>query len=357
MFLSSKDLLLRDKVEVYNNLAEINGVQGRLHAKLEIWPRGRLEYDFQVIGEVGLGQALHHRDASGRRLPPINGHFFSIDEPYNRGRSYREGPTSAIYGDAAKATFGDASDKAHAFTFFLPNTRFRCQRANQQLIVAETKIQATGRKLSKSDSGFYFEVPVDDTWTIGLQILKDACNWLDPKKRNLGVRLTTEGALFQHKFSFQNPESFNSLVSKSLEQALKELRVLSALLSFANGGYLGPFYVQGRSYHNDTDASPVNNLNAFVLNYQTTPLERLNNTWLTWDSDIPAYVKRLPTFKKLLDEPGWKSVFRSLQKHYIQALNADSLDIGFSTLGSALERLAYAILVLDQDNEELRQNL
>lgn len=35
----------------------------------------------------------------------------------------------------------------------------------------------------------------------------------------------------------------------------------------------------------------------------------------------------------------------------------DSLDIGFSTLGSALERLAYATLVLDQGDEELRQNL
>lgn len=127
MFLSSKDLILRDKVQLHNNLAEVNGLQGRLLAELEIWPRGRLMYDFQVLEEHSHNPALPLSNAF-EEIPylPIHSRFFSIDKPGYGGVRFSEGPSTSIYGNTARATTGDPTDEAHAFDFYLPNTKFQC---------------------------------------------------------------------------------------------------------------------------------------------------------------------------------------------------------------------------------------
>jgi len=52
MLTKPQDLILKDKVKLYNNIARINDCKGRLLAELQIYPSPRITWEFEMLGDV-----------------------------------------------------------------------------------------------------------------------------------------------------------------------------------------------------------------------------------------------------------------------------------------------------------------
>jgi len=51
MLPKKENLILTDKLVIYNNFAKINDCEGRLLAELQIYPTPRIIWDFEILGE------------------------------------------------------------------------------------------------------------------------------------------------------------------------------------------------------------------------------------------------------------------------------------------------------------------
>jgi len=220
MFQRSDELLLAEKIKLYDNFAQINNCQGRLLAELQIYPLPSLNWQFEILGEVQCNfPSLHTQDNS--QLNPIKGHCFLIESPHLTGDFHDEyGPVTAIRGIANKAVYGDQDSIAHRFNFCLPNTRFQSNVAFQRLLLKIVQEQPSGRKVQQSSEGRCIDLEIDDFWSIQLVIKQDASNWLEVRKRNIGTFITTIGKLYQRRYKVTEPETFSTLKSISLTDAL-----------------------------------------------------------------------------------------------------------------------------------------
>ncbi|MBE9125634.1 MULTISPECIES: hypothetical protein [unclassified Coleofasciculus] len=346
-----KDLLLKEKVKLYNNIAKLNDCEGRLLAELEVYPTPRIVWEFEILGEIqcnfpyGAGWGIEPLDS-------LIGHLFSIKKPVCSGSSSSLGPREAIRGSTAEAVYGDIEAEAHVFTFYLPNTRFQSTSVFQERIRKSSRETNSDREVASEEGGRYIESHLDDIWSIRLDIRADALAWLDRKNRNTGTLITTVGRLYQPKYKVKEPETFSELQTMTLKNALERLKHLSRFLSYANGGYIGPLYIEGYEYAKE----PLRQTSCAVsLAFETTPLEQLCSSWVTGESDLRVYINYLPCFERMMQNPSWQETFDFTLAQYFQATRPRTIwQVIASAAGAALERLSYTILVEEETNSTIK---
>jgi hypothetical protein len=340
-----EELALQKRVRLYNNIAKINDCEGRLLAELEVYPRPRIFWELEVLGDVECNFPYFAFIDSG--LPKISGHLFYIEKPNCSSTSLELGPRQAISGTTPQAFYGDPENEAHKFVFYLPNAIFLEPFDHLHRILTATEEQTSNNKLS-NDAKWSLNLPLDENWSLRLRMVNDAINWLEPKQRNVGTLITTVGELYQPRYNATQPETFLTLQTTTLQNALERLNQLSRLLSYANGGYLGPLYIEGQQY-TQNPSNPIVPSSAVALAYKTTPIEQLAKSWLTQQSDLAAYINCLPTFERMMQSQTWRETFDFVRIEYFQAMQPGiPWTVVASSVGAALERLSYAILVEDE---------
>lgn len=351
-----QDLILKEKVKLYNNIAKINDCEGRLLAELEIYPTPRITWDFEILGNVQCNvpsSSVFQPDP----LDPLKGYYFSIDKPFSRSEHYTViGPARAMRGSTAQALYGDIEDTAHIFTFYLPNTRFQLTSNGQEMLITKTTETVTCREVETKTAGRAIDLPIDDTWNISLEIRNEALEWLKPENRNIGTLITSVGQFYQPKYKATKPETFSELQTITLKDALERLKNINWILSYANGGYLGSLYIHGEQYTPD-QFHPANPSCAVALVSQTTPLEQLGYSWITSFSNLTAYLKCFSTFERMIQNTFWNNTFGFVLNQYFQATKPRmTWEITASAAGAALERLSYTILVEEETNATKKAN-
>lgn len=349
-----KELILKKKVKLYNNIARINDCEGRLLAELQVYPTPRIIWEFEMLGNVQCNRPNIYQ------LNPLMGHWFSINNPVCGGKTDDNVvPLEALRGASTQALYGDMEDVAHRFTFYLPNTRFQKISIFQGRLVQNLRETESDREVRSSEGGRYVESPVDNTWSIRLDVRSDALAWLDPQNRNNGTFITTVGHLYQPRYDSEQPDTFSELQTITLNKALERLKYLSYFFSYANGGYLGPLYVEGQRYAQDQfNRNFVQTSCAVALASQTTPLEQLCNSWVSVVSDLRVYMDCFPTFERMMQNPSWQETFDFTLTQYFQATRPMTVwQVAASAAGAALERLGYTILVEQETNATTKTNI
>jgi hypothetical protein len=348
MLPQDQDLILKEKVKLYNNIGKINDCEGRLLAELEIYPTPRITWDFEILGNVQCNvpnSSVFQPDP----LDPLKGYYFSIDKPFSRSEHYTViGPARAMRGSTAQALYGEIEKTGHIFTFYLPNTRFQLTSNGQEILITKTTETVTCREVETKTAGRSIDLPIDDSWNIHLEIRNEALEWLKPENRNIGTLITSVGQLYQPKYKATKPETFSELQTITLKDTLERLKNLNWILSYANGGYLGSLYIHGEQYTPGQFHS-VNPSFAVALASQTTPLEQLGYSWITSNSNLIAYLKCFSTFERMIQNTFWNNTFDFVLNQYFQATKPRmTWEITASAAGAALERLSYTILVEEE---------
>ncbi len=247
-------------------------------------------------------------------------------------------PLTAISGSAGQVLYNSDEVEAHDFTFYLPNARFQQATKNQIKLNNQLKV----------------DVKLDDFWSISLETVTNNLNWLNSQNSNLGYKITTIGKLYQHNFTFSDSETFKILKSLKLTDAIKKIHNLSGLLSFANSGWIGPMFIEGKIY-TENPKSPVELVCATAMNYRTTPLEQLGSSWVNVQTDLAQYLSCLPNLEKMFQKPFWEQTMDEVMTTYLQAAKfGQPGNVVAMMVGAGLERLSYAILVEDEINPELK---
>lgn len=357
MIPSDKDLILQKKVKLYNNLAKINDCQGRLLSELEIYPTPRLTWEFEVLGEIQGGFPYGAAWKQGS-LDSFVGHSFLIENPVCTEELSRNiGPSEALRGEAKQAVYGEVKDSGNSFIFYLPNTQFQSKRARQNLIIRSLQDSSNDKEVGSSEEGRYGVAPIDDTWEIRLDIRKAALEWLNPRDRNIGTFITTIGQLRQTKFNVSDPKTFSDLKEITLHRALERIKNLCWLLSYINGGYIEPLYIEGYKAPQDEFNVPQISC-AAALSFKTTPLEKIGQSWLTESSDLNALLGCFSAFEKMMHSPLWRETFDFTLIQYFQAIQPDQVGwpVRASAVGAALERLSHMILIDEETDLQKKSN-
>lgn len=351
------DLILQKKVKLYNNLAKINDCQGRLLAELEVYPTPRLTWEFEVLGEI-QGEFPYGAAWPSGSLDSVVGYSFIIENPICTEELSRNiGPLEALRGEAKQAFYGELNDLANFFIFYLPNTQFQSKRARQNLIIRSLQDSSNNKEVGSGEEGRYGSASIDEDWEIRLDIRKASLEWLNPRDRNIGTFITTIGQLKQTKFNISDPENFYSLSKITLRDALERIKNLCWLLSYVNGGYIGPLYIEGYKLPQDKFNAPQISC-AAALSFKTTSLENIGQSWLTESSDLNALLSCFSAFEKMMNIPLWKETFDFTLIQYFQAIQPDQVGwpVRASAVGAALERLSHMILIDEETDLQKKRN-
>jgi hypothetical protein len=213
----------------------------------------------------------------------------------------------------------------------------------ERLLKRVRKGQEQDQEEWEGTEGRFLDVPISDDWTVYLETRQDALSWLNPNQRNTGTRITTVGNLYHPN---SGTKSIDDLPTLSVNDATDLLSEFCQLLSFANGGYFGPLYIEGYRKKGGLQFS------AAVLAFRSTPLEQLGSSWLSATSDLEAFIGCFPTFHSMMSTPPWSEVFSLILEWYFQAIQPQNSQmpgkpwpIVANALGAGLERLCVTILV------------
>ncbi|GAB4574475.1 MAG: hypothetical protein Kow0077_21200 [Anaerolineae bacterium] len=305
LIFGSEDLLLKKSVPIYNNVAHVGEARGRLSVVLELHSQPRIWWEFEQLGED-----TQTRFPSDPSLT-ILGHDILIEKAIRGSYTWNVlGYKEAGY--TPQVNYGDVDAEYARFEFYLPNARFHSE------VIAWDKDDPSRRKT---------EVDLDDAWQITLITSRESLDWLDWKNKNVGALLTTQGFL----------TAKDDLSKLSLKDARDLLFRLSDLLSFANGGYLGPLYVEG------FQLKPEKMADGMFLAYSTDPLECLRQTWLFHSSDLVRYLQCFEAYKKMTESALWSEVLTYIFLWYFHAIQTDYWPVQAISLGVALEYLLLTI--------------
>ncbi|HEY9630843.1 MAG TPA: hypothetical protein V6C84_26400 [Coleofasciculaceae cyanobacterium] len=358
MIPKKENLILAEKLVIFNNVAAIGKCKGgRLLAELQIYPSPRISWNFETLGRRPRGFPSIGSNLSGQKFTGYNFNLGSlaITQTYQS----TSGVLSAT-GNATEAIWGNPDTPAHTFHFCLPNTRFQFKCLNQdrlELSIYEQRVDSTEESLfqEQREEGRFVEVTLDSTWVVKLEVRKEALKWLDPQKRNIGTMLTCWGELYQSKRAEVTDDLFTSLVTIKLLQAEERLKSLSQLLSYANGGFISPIFIDSELYSKQNEHLGIKTLSSKVTtNYQITPIELLGSSWFIESSNLKGYIACLTTLEKMFSSGTWKETFYFALVQYFQAIRYGDWQIAASATGAALERLSYEILVEDETNSTLK---
>lgn len=358
MIPKKESLILADKLVIYNNFATINDCQGRLFVELQVYPTPRITWDFEILGtqecqfpriDVNLEQCF------------FAGYSLRVENLRITNNFFGTGKKNAS-GNASRVFWGDLDVPAHTFHFCLTNTKF------QQKCLAQYTLQETinERRFTNDeydnvlcrqrDVGKFIETPLNSIWSVRLEIGEEALQWLNPKQENIGIgiRLTGMGKLFQPQCA-NFPDSLTSL---TITEAQERIGNLCQLLSYANGGFIAPIFIEAERYNPEGQENPIiQTISALTMtDYQVTSLEQLGNSWLMMQSDLRSFVSCYSSFEKMLAKPFWKDTFYFVLVQYFQAIRGGNWELAASATGAALERLSYVILVKDQTDTMTKVN-
>jgi hypothetical protein len=348
-YIKPEDIILKESIALYNNLANTGSSRGRLSSELEIYPSPRINWEYEA-----LGNRIREPDTLDTVLiHPLVGKRFTIEHPYisNQGWSTLSRPSSLVFkGYAPQAMSGDLNFLGDGFQFYIPNARFQQINLIGQIPLVKvsryTKDGVTHDTREGSEGRFVVE-PLDDDWEVLFETRQNALEWLDPLQSNIGTLITTFGCLRKRK------KGRPKLQIHFLD-AINSIHSLCLLLSFANGGYLNPLYILGYQTGKKLKFATI------VLASKTTPLELLGNTWLTIESDLPAFIRCFSAFEKMGGLNYWSEGFDLILSWYFQAIQPQSNRVGkpwpiiANALGAALERLSNIILENELDVKGLK---
>jgi len=337
MRLWSKDIILKEKMQLYNNIAESGDCVGRLFAEMHFYPVPRITWDLEFLEDMVCQPEIWQHKLKNTLV----GKRFLIETA--RVVETRGTPTWPVYalgGFAPQAVHGNLEDRFSDFTFYLPNARFQqavyfgTQQTLRQKVIVQGEEE--GSPMASMPGGQYLRTALDQDSQVCLKTEQQAVEWLDPQERSIGTFLSTEGWL-----GYSNGQTI------SLREAMDRLYKLGMFLSFANGGYTAPLYIEGVPRpESDTRSSSVATV------FQTTPIELLGKPWLANDSDLQAYMQCFSTFERMMSAEPWDEVFPLVLSWYFQAIQPSSAQVQgkprhvvANALGAALERLSLTILV------------
>ena len=342
------DFLLKPKITLYNNIARSGKCKGRLLAELEIYPSPRLTWDFETLGRASC-EPNNIGGLFGYLKEPFIGNYFRIDMPYITSKSWgsiTNQPRGHFSGIALQAVIGNPKFVGQSFSFCIPNAKFQEENLVGQGTITENlkaKLGSDEWEIGQSSNGRFISVPIDDYWQIYLETRQDALIWLKREHLNIGTFVTTFGHLSRQKKSAKGRPKRRQMIL--LDEAIHRLGSFSLLLSFANGGYTGPLYVEG--FRKDRKRQ----FSGKFLIYRITPLELLGASWITLESDLTGFLNCFSTFERMGNLPYWKDEFDLILSWYFQAVQPQSTQMGkplpvvANAIGAALERLCVIILV------------
>ena len=195
------------------------------------------------------------------------------------------------------------------------------------------------RAFPRRSMGAGWECSLNDKWAVRIEFNNDTQNWLKAPE-SYGTLLTVRGWLKN-----KNPdEPHDSEGGVSLSEAKSILERLCDLLSFANGGYLGPIVVVGRNRSLQKEVSVYSA-------YMTTPIELLSPTWLALQCDLCDYLSCFGSFHHMLQSERWKNLYVLVLIWYFQAIQPYTAQvrgkpwqIAIVALAALIERLTYEIV-------------
>ncbi|MBD2428948.1 hypothetical protein [Phormidium sp. FACHB-1136] len=352
MIPNRKDLILSESFDLYDNLAIIDGVTGRLNAKLQIYPSAFIEWDFELFLDDSID--IQKLRESFREYPLTAPALFIENLTQNRESHSSVANLLSFTGRANKLVIGDKNLNGQSFNFLLTNTKVLSYCLAQDIL--EYKVIEKGlitpdlpkREIASGEEGKFIDAPLDSNWNLRLEIRKDAINWLDDKRKNIGSYLTCEAELYQpRRFHLENWESLEKL---TLEQSETLIQNISLLLSYANCGFVAPLYIEAKAYRMSNRDTPsfTTEFASFTTNLQTTNLELLGQSWFVNISSLKAFIGCFPAFRNMLSSSSWGETFYFVLIQYFQATRFGDWQIAASAAGAALERLSFQILVEDE---------
>lgn len=350
-----QEFILKDKIKLYDNIAKFNGYTGRLFAELQVYPSPNIRWEFEVLGEDQEGLSIEFESGV---VDPLLGTWFSINSPIVSSHSRTVGLCTAISGIALKAIYHDIETACHTFQFFLPNARFQFESlAGQKFLEQKVFPIRQDKEIESGDAGRTISVLLDQDLELYLEIRKASLEWLDPKEQNTGTRITTLGKISHRNLDETKPENVAEWPTLTLKSVVDLFDTLNLLLAFANGGYLGPLCVKG------FDLAHFERSPAAVLIYRTTPLEQLGMTWLARDSSLGIYLQCFSALQRMLQRAPWDETLPLILAWYFQAIQpSDGQGLGkewpivANAAGTALERLSYTVLVLEENDAAKRSD-
>jgi hypothetical protein len=347
MRFKKEELILADKLVIYNNFAKIEDCEGRLLVELQIYPTPRIVWDFEILRDQQCD------------FPAI---YENLSQNSFIGNSLRVEALSVLKGNmggsasgnASKVIFGDPEDQAHTFYFCITSTKFQEKCIFQDIYEATVCEKRFPREENDNDPGFsravgrFIEIPLNPIWNTKLEIMEDSLKWLNKEQGNIGTRLTGIGTIYQPKRAKAADDFPASLTSLTITEAQEMIGNLCRLLSYANGGFVAPIYIESEKYNPEGQEIPkIQTVSALArTDYQVTSLEQLGESWLMLGSDLTAFVSCFNNFEKMLAQPFWKKTFYFVLIQYFQAIRYGNWEIAAIATGAALERLSHAILVV-----------
>ncbi len=350
-----EDFLLKKSVELYNNIASIGDFQGRLKAVFEIYPTLRIAWNFEsfdgieetpTIGDGGLieDSIMGHQFKLEKSAGTLGGIPWGVD----LYQGYQ------IEGTSANAWIGNTKLRSNLIDFYLPNAKFlaECHGGSLHTDKYDISYPIGEQPLlenvlpTKSSIGGRWECPLGNDWTLSLRITDNAKEWLKARNSH-GTYLVGIGTL---KNDGTDTTNDNEL---SLNEACAYIEKLCWMLSFANGGYLGPAVMLSRKFGEKSFQET-----ALFGAYQTTPLELVGHTWLMPNSDLCNYISCFQTFERMINQKSWNETFELILIWYLQAIQPTTSQglskpwpVIANALGAALERLSFTILEQEFDED------
>lgn len=354
MLPNEDQLLLRESVPAFNNLARVRGCPGRLSVQLKLGDTKRLAFDFEVLGSPE--QLVHLPNPFQPEAVQFEGHNFELRDAYCTGLSSQFGPSRVLRGTARRAVIGNADRKAHSIRFYIPNLRAQAVAQVTERLQSTTTELRSGRQVESRPAGRYLDVPVDEAWHLRLATSEEAATWLEPRSENGGTLLTTTGYLYQPGIDPQDAETISEAREMGFDDAFALLKTLGTMMAFANGGYADPLYIQLHRFTGDS-GRPWEPTCGVFSNGRATAINELGTSWVAVGTDLGLYFSRLRAMEDLLRRPGWNDTITFVLEQYRIAIQLVHWHVAVTATAVALERLAFAILVLNEEDDVTRAGM
>lgn len=349
-YFNLRDLILKDSHSIYNNLATIENIKGRLTSELQITPNPLVSWEFECLDKDEL-KNLKEKELEKllfeKPLNSIIANYIKIIHPYCRKlkcRIERENANGCselnASGFSKEFCIGDLNKKINGLTFSIPNFRVHAISKEHNLSKDDTRW-----KYGEKDS-FVVEKTLLDNWMISFETYHSSFEWLDPINRNTGILLTSMGGLYQNDKEEKKDIGFWDI--------LKIIEQLFLLFSFANGGYTYPILYEGHRLPPEAGYS-ASVFKYFDSRYRITPLEQLADTWFIRESGLSKLIQCYKTFASVFDSKNWHDSFLFILANYFLAISTHSWQIAASSTGTILERLAFLLLIEDERDIETRK--
>lgn len=344
------DLVLKQGIDLYDNIASMRNREGRLRVNFQINPFPNLQWDFESLGPQTI------EDASDF-VGTIIGFDFELNDALGRLSGVVGQPPSIIgttfSGAALQACIGDRIEYPDEISFYLPNLKCLVETSDGSLYSEQYHIiYEEGNKPPLSEIrpsrfrvGGYWDFDLGSNLGAFISFSDESEKWLNDQQSN-GTLLVAKANIINKRVIQEN----DNQTSLPLNVILKKIDNFCHLISFANGGYIGPLVITLSKY------SDLIYDRALFSPYQITPVELLGTTWVGPDSNMRNFISCLPTFERMVETEPWKTTFDLILIWYFQAIQPTSTQlrgkpwpIVANALGAALERLAVMIL-----NEEFK---